>query len=117
MPAGGLFSTASDTAKFCQFLLKHGEWKGSRLLSDEAFHEMTRRQTPPTIPESYGLGLSVGADWFGLGSAQATNMEIRPQHGLAVVWMVQRAGSPGEGGKAQGVFRDWALQQFGSPHE
>jgi CubicO group peptidase (beta-lactamase class C family) len=113
MPAGGLFSTAQDTALFCQMLLNGGELNGRRYLSEAAFKELTKRQTPETVKESYGFGLAVGADWFGHGGAFATNMEIRPAKGLVIIWMVQHAGFPGNGAKAQGVFRDWALERFG----
>ena len=113
MPAGGLFSTAQDTARFCQMLLNGGQLNGRRYLSEAAFKELTKRQTPMSVKESYGFGLAVGSDWFGHGGAQATNMEIRPEKGLVLVWMVQHAGYPGDGGKAQGVFRDWALERFG----
>lgn len=113
MPAGGLFSTAQDTARFCQMLLNGGQLDGQRYLSDAAFKELTRRQTPVSLKDSYGLGFSVGSDSFGHGGAHATNMEIRPAKGVALVWMVQHGGFPGDGGKAQGVFRDWALEQFG----
>lgn len=113
MPAGGLFSTAQDTARFCQMLLNGGQLDGKRYLSDAAFKELTRRQTPTSLKDSYGLGFSVGSDSFGHGGAHATNMEIRPAKGVALVWMVQHGGFPGDGGKAQGVFRDWALEQFG----
>ena len=113
MPAGGLFSTAADTALFCQMLLNGGELNGHRYLSDAAVGELTKRQTPESVNESYGLGFSVGGDSFGHGGAHATNMDIRPGKGLAIVWMVQHGGFPGEGGKAQGVFRDWAFGQFG----
>ena len=75
--------------------------------------ELTRRQTPKPLKQSYGLGLSVGGDWFGHGGAHATNMEIRPDEGLVLIWMVQHGGYPGEGGKAQGVFKNWARQKFG----
>ncbi|HTH46182.1 MAG TPA: serine hydrolase domain-containing protein [Candidatus Limnocylindria bacterium] len=112
MPAGGLFSTAGDTAKFCQMLLNGGELHGRRYLSPAAFGELTRRQTPPTVSDSYGLGLSAGGDWFGHGGAHATGMEIRPRDGYAVVWMVQHGGFPGDGGQAQGVFKDWAHERF-----
>ncbi len=112
MPAGGLFSTAQDTALFCRMLLRGGELNGRRYLSETAFREMTKRQTPAAVNESYGLAVAVGPDWFGHGGAHATNMEIRPGQGLALVWMVQHAGFPGKGGQAQGVFRDWALEQF-----
>jgi CubicO group peptidase (beta-lactamase class C family) len=113
MPAGGLFSTAQDTALFCQMLLNGGELKGRRYLSEAAFKELTKRQTPESVQESYGFGLSVGADWFGHGGAFATNMEIRPAKGLILIWMVQHSRFPGEGAKAQGVFRNWALERFG----
>jgi len=113
IPAGGLFSTAHDTARFCQMLLNGGAWNGRRYLSDAAFKELTKRQTPESVKESYGLCFTVGPDWFGHGGAQATSMEIRPAKGLATIWMVQHAGFPGDGGKAQGVFKSWALERFG----
>ncbi len=113
MPAGGLFSTAQDTALFCRMLLNGGELNGRRYLSEAAFKELTKRQTPPSVPESYGFGLAVGPDWFGHGGAFATNMEIRTRQGLVLIWMVQHAGFTGEGAKAQGVFRNWALERFG----
>ncbi len=113
MPAGGLFSTAQDTALFCRMLLNGGELNGQRILSEAAFKELTKRQTPAALKDSYGFGLAVGPDWFGHGGAFATNMEIHPAKGIAVVWMVQHSGFPGEGGKAQGVFKNWAMQRFG----
>jgi CubicO group peptidase (beta-lactamase class C family) len=113
MPAGGLFSTAQDTAIFCQMLLNRGELNGRRYLSEAAFVELTTKQTPKSVKNSYGLGLAVGADWFGHGGAHATNMEIRPAQGIVMIWMVQHGGFPGDGGKAPGVFKNWAIQRFG----
>lgn len=113
IPAGGLFSTAQDTARFCQLMLNRGVWRGRRYLSESAFQELTRRQTPATMKESYGLCFAIGPDWFGHGGAQATQMEIRPTKGLALIWMVQHVGFPGEGAKAQAAFKNWALEQFG----
>ena len=113
MPAGGLFSTAQDTATFCRMMLNGGKLDGRRYVSEAAFRELTKRQTPESVKNSYGLGFSVGGDWFGHGGAHATNMSIHPAKGLVLVWMVQHGGFPGEGGKAQGEFRNWALQRFG----
>ena len=113
MPAGGLFSTAADTARFCQMLLNGGALDGRRYLSEEAFKELTKRQTPLSLKDSYGLGFSVSADSFGHGGALATNMEMLPGKGLALVWLVQHGGFPGDGNKAQGSFRNWALERFG----
>ncbi|MFA6546972.1 MAG: serine hydrolase domain-containing protein [Limisphaerales bacterium] len=112
MPAGGLFSTASDVATFCQMVLNGGELNGRRYLSAKAVKEMTSRQTPAGLPQSYGLGWSAGPT-FGHGGALATNMSIDPQRGLITVWLVQHAGFPGEGAKAQGVFRKTAEEMFG----
>jgi CubicO group peptidase (beta-lactamase class C family) len=113
MPAGGLFSTALDTSLFCRMLLNNGELGGRRYLSETAVKELSKRQTPSLMKESYGLGFSVSPDSYGHGGAHATNMEIRSGKGLVLVWMVQHGGFPGEGGKAQGAFRTWALDRFG----
>jgi CubicO group peptidase (beta-lactamase class C family) len=113
MPAGGLFSTAQDVAHFCQMLLNGGELNGHRYLSEASFKELTKRQTPASVKDSYGFGLAVGSDSFGHGGAYATNMEIHPAKGLALIWMVQHGGFVGNGAKAQGVFKDWALERFG----
>ena len=94
-------------------LLNGGVRNGRRYVSEASFKELTQRQTPPSVKESYGLCFAVGQDWFGHGGAQATSMEIRPSKGLATIWMVQHTGFPGEGSKAQGVFKNWALERFG----
>ena len=113
MPAGGLFSTAQDVARFCRMLLNGGELDGRRYLSAAALKELTSRQTPAELKESYGLGLTVGPDSFGHGGAQATGMEIRTKDGLVLVWMVQHQGFPGKGGQAQGEFKKAAVKEFG----
>jgi len=111
MPAGGLFATAADVAKFCQMVLNNGELNGKRYLSAQAVKEMTSRQTPASLKENYGLGWSTGPT-FGHGGALATNMSIDPARGLIFVWLVQHSGFPGEGGKAQGAFKQAAEAQF-----
>jgi CubicO group peptidase (beta-lactamase class C family) len=113
MPAGGLFSTAPDVAKFCQMILNRGEYRGKRYLSAAAVEEMTKRQTGERIPQSYGLGWATGGGTFGHGGAHSTNMTIDPKRGLIYVWMVQHAGFPGNGGESQNAFRRAAEEQFG----
>ena len=112
MPAGGLFSTARDVARFYQMLLNGGQLDGRRVLSAAAVKEMTRRQTPANLKTSYGLGLSIGEDWFGHGGAYSTNTSADTRRGLIFVWLVQHAGFPGKGGKSQGAFRAAALKAF-----
>jgi len=119
MKTDSLFWIASQskpmTATAVLMLVDEGKvaLDGKRYLSDAAFKELTRRQTPPALKDSYGLGFSVGDESFGHGGAHATNMEIRPAKGVAIVWMVQHGGFPGDGSKALGVFKNWALERFG----
>lgn len=110
MPAGGLFATADDVGRFCRLLLNRGEFEGKRILSETAVAEMTKRQTPADLKENWGIGFTRGDEWFGHGGAHATNMEIHPGRGLAVVWMVQHGGFVGNGGQAQGQFKAWAAK-------
>jgi CubicO group peptidase (beta-lactamase class C family) len=113
MPAGGLFSTAGDIAKFCRMMLGGGVFEGRRILSEAAVKEMTRKQTAPTIKEGYGLGWSVNGPTFGHGGAFATNMSVDRERGLVLVFLVQHAGFPGDGGKSKDAFTRAALEKYG----
>jgi CubicO group peptidase (beta-lactamase class C family) len=106
MPAGGLFSTASDLARFCQMILNGGVYGGRHYLSESAVTEMTSRQTGDSIKESYGLGWAVTKKArgevnsvipgpCGHGGAYATHMWIDPERQLITVYMVQYVG-PGK---------------------
>ena len=112
MPAGGLFSTASDVARFCQMILNGGTLDGKRYLSEAAVRQMTSKQTPEGATEKYGFGWSVGDGEFGHGGAYATNMTIDTQHGLIFIWMVQHAGFPGDGAKSRDAFMHAAKAAF-----
>jgi CubicO group peptidase (beta-lactamase class C family) len=112
MPAGGLFSTATDLSKFYRMLLNGGMLDGKRYLSEAAVRELTKRQTPAELKESYGLGFSVGGSTFGHGGAYSTNSFADTQQGRVYVWLVQHAGFPGEGGKSQEEFRKAAMAAF-----
>jgi CubicO group peptidase (beta-lactamase class C family) len=56
---GGMLSTASDYARFCQMLLNGGELDGSRLLSPKTITLMTSDQLPPGI--TYNRSFTGGA--------------------------------------------------------
>ncbi len=113
MPAGGLFSTAADCAKFCQMLLHGGTLNGKRILSEEAVKQMTSKQTAPGVENSYGFGFATGGGTFGHGGAYSTNMTADPKSGLITVFMVQNAGwRSDEGKKIDGMFREAALKLF-----
>jgi CubicO group peptidase (beta-lactamase class C family) len=112
MPAGGLFSTASDVARFCQMILNGGALDGKRYLSEASVKQMTSRQTPEALTTSYGFAWSIGKGEFGHGGAYATNMTIDTQHGLVFIWMVQHRGFPGDGAKSREAFMKAAKAAF-----
>jgi len=115
---GGLLSTASDYARFCQMLVNGGELDGVRLLSPKTLAVMTSDQVPPgasrvgnlqitqdltPIPElgqSFGLGFAVRTqaghssvsgslgDYFWAGAA-GTYFWIDPQEKLYALMLVQ----------------------------
>jgi CubicO group peptidase (beta-lactamase class C family) len=114
MPAGGLFSCARDLARFCQMILNEGILDQRRYLSEASVREMTSKQTGPHIKDSYGFGWSAGETSFGHGGAYATNMTIDKKHGLILIWLVQHAGFPRDGAKAQDAFHRSAVENFAS---
>jgi CubicO group peptidase (beta-lactamase class C family) len=107
---GGLFSTATDYAKFCQMILNGGELEGRRYLRPESVQQMTSLQTGElktgfTDGNGWGLGWCVvrqpqgitgvflpGA--FGHGGAYGTQAWIDPGKGRIYVLMIQRADLP-----------------------
>ena len=54
---------------------------------------------------------SVSKEEFAANRAASPN--IFPKQGIAVIWMVQHGGFPGEGKEAHGVFKNWALKNLG----
>src|SRR6266404_6649036 len=111
---GGLLSTASDYARFCQMLLNRGELNGVRLLAPKTIAVMTSDQVPPGVPRSgyedmaptaemghsFGLGFAVRTDaghspvsgsvgdYFWAG-AYGTYFWVDPQEKMFTVMMVQ----------------------------
>jgi CubicO group peptidase (beta-lactamase class C family) len=113
MPAGGLFSTADDVARFCQLVLAGGVYDAKRYLSQAAVSQMTSKQTGNAIKESYGLGWSTGGGTFGHGGAYSTNMAVDSKRGLIAVFMVQHASFPRDGEQSRAVFKTAVEEQFG----
>ncbi len=120
MPAGGLFSTATDTTRFCQMVLNGGTYKGRRYLSEAAVKQMTSLQTGD-LPQAYGFGWSVlkrvagdgrGAGSFGHGGAYKTAMWIDPKKELVLVLMRQHAGP--DNTKLEPAFLKVAMEKFGA---
>ncbi|MDA0657818.1 MAG: serine hydrolase [Planctomycetota bacterium] len=105
-PSGGLFSTASDVAKFYQMMLNGGELSGTRVLSAAATRQMTSVQTgnlKDNLPHGagWGYGFSVvhtSADTysacspgsFGHGGAFGTVSWADPRQEMLVILLVSR---------------------------
>ncbi len=106
-PSGGLFSTASDTLRFYQFIANGGTWNGKRLLSEKSVKEMTRTQsgeieTGFVEGMSWGLGFAVvkapqlrssmfSKGTFGHGGAHGTHAWADPINGLIYILFMQRS--------------------------
>lgn len=116
---GGMLSTASDYARFCQMMLNGGELDGVRILSPKTVALMTSDQLPPgterhtpvamlldafgPTPEmgtSFGLGFAVRVDAgrnpapgsvgdFSWGGIYGTLFWVDPQEKLVAVLMMQ----------------------------
>jgi len=131
-PSGGLFSTASDMARFYQMVLNGGQFGGRRILSKEAVEEMTRLQTGDlttafTPGNGWGLGwcivlqpqgvtrmLSPGT--FGHGGAFGTQGWIDPKREMIFVLMIQRAGfGNGDASELRDALQDLAVKAVRSP--
>jgi CubicO group peptidase (beta-lactamase class C family) len=112
MPAGGLFSTATDLCHFYQMLINKGEFHGKRILSEKSLEMMTSKQTGDLKVE-YGFGFSVGGHHIGHGGAYNTNSSIDTEHHLIEIFLVQHAGWKPEGKKILPAFQKAAVEDFG----
>ena len=112
MPAGGLFSSAQDIARFYQMLLNGGKLDGKQYVTEASVKQLTSRQTPPALRDSYGFGFAAGKNYFGHGGAFSTNSSADTERGLIFIWLVQHAGFPGEGGTARETFVKAAKELF-----
>ncbi len=102
----GLWSTASDYARFSQMLLNGGELDGVRVLGEKTVELMTRNHLPPAIGThapglGYGLGVSMVVDQaaagnlaspgaYGWTGAGTTRFIVDPQEDLVAVLMTQK---------------------------
>lgn len=129
MPAGGLFSTAGDMARFCQMVLGGGMLDGKRILSEAAVHQMTSVQTGDIEVNNgdatgYGFGWSVlkraaadgrSAGSYGHGGAYKTAMWVDAQQQLVMILQRQHDGAflVPEGNRIEGVFLKAAIAKYG----
>lgn len=108
VPAGGLYSTGADLAKFYQAMLGKGARGKVRILSEESLATMTKVQTGDipagfTPGTAFGYGFSVvqkptgvtamlSPGSFGHGGAFGTQGWMDPQKDLFMILLIQRVG-------------------------
>jgi len=113
VPAGGLFSTASDYARFAQMMLNGGALDGKRYLSEAAVKQMTAKQTPASVEHGYGFGFQTSDTTFGHPGKYGTSLSVHTDSGLILIFMVQNAGwRSDEGKKISPTFSSAAFKQF-----
>jgi len=61
----GLFSTASDLARYARMMLNLGELDGVRIFQPETVRLMTSNQTPPAVDVLHGLGWDIDSPYSG----------------------------------------------------
>jgi len=125
-PSGGLFSTATDMARFYQMILNGGELHDCRIVSEKAVERMTQVQTGDlttgfTPGNGWGLGwcivrrpqgvtkmLSPGT--HGHGGAFGTQGWVDPGREMIFVLMIQRTGfGNGDASDVRRAFQELAV--------
>ncbi len=107
IPAGGLYSTAADMAKFYHMMLNGGRANGRVYLSPNAHRQLTSTQTGEiktgfTEGMSWGFGFQVvkqpqgvtamlAPGTYGHGGAYGTQSWADPKNGTIYILMIQRA--------------------------
>jgi CubicO group peptidase (beta-lactamase class C family) len=110
IPAGGLYSTGADLARFYQMCLLGGALDGKRIISSARLKEMTKTQTGKlttgfTPGMSFGLGFGVVREpqgvtamlspgSFGHGGAFGTQSWADPARDVFMILLIQRTGLP-----------------------
>jgi CubicO group peptidase (beta-lactamase class C family) len=104
----GLFTTASDIARFARMLLNKGELEGVRILRSETVTAMTSVQTPATISARRGFGWDMDSDYSRRGSIFAfgsyghtgftgTSIWIDPYSNTFLILLTNRVHPDGKG--------------------
>ncbi|MFN7996784.1 MAG: serine hydrolase domain-containing protein [Bryobacteraceae bacterium] len=117
---GGLCSTASDYARFCQMILAGGKAGSTRLISRKTVELMSHDQLGKTGPDqAFGLGFGINGvktplqelgspGEFGWGGFFYTEYEIDPKEDMVTVFMAQL--HPADGQTLDRMFHTLAYQ-------
>jgi CubicO group peptidase (beta-lactamase class C family) len=126
LPAGGVYSTGADLARFYQMALNGGRYQGRQLVSEKSLRAMTSVQSGQFevgfVPGmAYGLGWGVvrqpqgvtrmlSPGTFGHGGAYGTQGWVDPKQDLFVILLIQRTGvRNGDASEIRGRFQELAV--------
>jgi len=115
IPGGGLFSTATDLARFYRMILNQGELDGRRYLTAESVRKMTSKQTGDAIEDGYGFGWMTKDGAFGHSGSLNTQSSIDTATGLLTVLLVQQKRFIANGTNLKGDFKRAAKARFAGP--
>lgn len=110
IPAGGLYSSGTDVARFYQMMLQGGSFEGKKILSKDAVKTLTTVQTGE-LKTGFSAGMGFGYGFavvrkpegvtsmlsegsFGHGGAFGTQSWADPKKDLFVILLIQRTGLP-----------------------
>jgi CubicO group peptidase (beta-lactamase class C family) len=125
-PSGGLFSTATDVARFYQMVLNGGEFDGKRIVSADSAKELTRVQTGELttgftpgngwglgfclVREPQGVSKMLSAGSFGHGGAFGTQSWADPRKQMIFVLLIQRTNfGNSDASDIRGAFQELAV--------
>ncbi|MGE0758480.1 MAG: serine hydrolase domain-containing protein [Pirellulaceae bacterium] len=126
-PSGGLFSTATDMARFYQMVLDGGQYEGRRIMSQSTVSQMTSIQTGDlvtgftpgngwglgwcVIREPQGVTASLSPGTYGHGGAFGTQGWVDPRTKTIYVLMIQRVNfGNSDGSDLRGDFHQLAAE-------
>ncbi len=91
-PAGSLYTSPNDLAKFARIMIRRGSDGQTRLLRDESLQQMWTPQSGDTLPRVFGLGFVLGnidghrtVGHTGGIYGFSTNLLVLPDDGFAVM--------------------------------
>ncbi|GEL78572.1 serine hydrolase domain-containing protein [Tenuibacillus multivorans] len=81
----GVFSTASDVAKFAHMFINDGRYGGKRILKEETVKELVENQIPQFPGDDHGLGWELGQGWFMDALSEGTTLGHTGYTGTSIV--------------------------------
>ncbi|MDP4552553.1 serine hydrolase [Alkalihalobacillus macyae] len=81
----GVFSTASDLAKFAHMFLMEGRYGGTRILEPETVKLLTENRIPEFPGDDHGLGWELQQGWFMDALSESTTLGHTGYTGTSIV--------------------------------